>query len=221
MQKLYLIFGFALMGVLFVACQKDEPVVEEIAVDEMESTNRNWTNPYHFDYTDCIDDGGCPCRLVNLNYSNAEIDMCTEWGHYHFDPTWTYGQGLNLVGLMSDFDRTPTSGPQGCFIPMNDCDPAYAGGPGQLHELVSPYAWNPHPDFPGSYYFPYHGVIPFCFFPEGYIRLCNPDPVNPVEWHLVCELDTNPDFWETFLIAPGACKLFYVGSNCSVVECEE
>ncbi len=79
---MYLVFVFALMGVLFFACQKDEPVVESIQDSELESTNRTpWADPYIFDFTDCLDDGGCPCRLINLNASGTEIDMCTEWGH--------------------------------------------------------------------------------------------------------------------------------------------
>ena len=222
MKNLYLLFGFALMGVLFFACQKDESVVEEIQGIELESTERSpWADPYIFDFTDCIDDGGCPCRLINLNQSGSGasiVDVCMEQWHYLWDASWTYGQGLNLHGINSLFNRNPGGGWSTCNIPMNNCDPSYAGGPGMLFELYSSDTWNPGSSDAEHPYFAYEGVIPFCFIPQGYISICNP-LATIAEWHLVCELDTDPSMWETFFIAPNTCRLFYVGSNCSVEEC--
>jgi len=70
MKNLYLLFGFAFMGVLFFACQKDEPVVEEIAVNdtEMLSVERSFVNiccENNFSICGpCTGDGACCCRVV-------------------------------------------------------------------------------------------------------------------------------------------------------------
>ena len=65
MKNLYLLFGFALMGVLFFACQKDEPVVEEIAVEgnEMVSVERSCGQDPLDCLTTCISEGMCCCTI--------------------------------------------------------------------------------------------------------------------------------------------------------------
>ncbi len=65
MKKLYLLFGFALMGVLFFACQKYEPVVEEEAVDsnEMLSVERSCGQDSTACVTTCISYNMCCCTI--------------------------------------------------------------------------------------------------------------------------------------------------------------
>ena len=208
MKKLYLLFGFALMGVLFVACQKDEPVVEEIPVDsnEMVSVERTDCSP-------CVTPGNCCCRLINLNQTGRQIDLCPQ--NYISPPPQP---GLNLYNWTRY--SWPTSSLFPCQIRMNDCDPTFAGDVVIGWHLETIDGWSPLTDAADHFYFPHHNTISFCHAPAGYIRVCNPEP-NPAEWHLVCGLDVHPYQWETFFLLPSECRLFRVDSNCDVEECEE
>ena len=91
-----------------------------------------------------------------------------------------------------------------------------------LGELHTTDTYDPRTDAADHYFFPHNTTISFCFIPEGYIKICNPE-IFVAEWHLVCELDVHPNsnYWQTFFIPSGQCKIFYVGSDCSVQECEE
>ena len=212
MKKLLLLpFTLLIMGVLFFGCEKENEVLNSGESDTY-AVERNWQD---FDFTNCIGDGGCPCRLINISSSGREIDLCPE-NYLEPQPHWSVGQGLDL----ENWKRVPGDPTYDCFIPGNDCDLTYTGEYVTGYWLHTTDSWDPLTDDADHYHFPHHGVIQFCFLKEGYIRVCNPEPNNS-EWHLVCEGDAHPDQYVTFQLLPGQCKLFWVDSSCSVEECQE
>ena len=84
MKTLYLLFGFALMGVLFFACQKDEPVVEEVAVNETEmlSVERSYVKICcEADPAICVpcdNDGACCCHII-FSFAGSATDYLSKY----------------------------------------------------------------------------------------------------------------------------------------------
>ena len=200
MKKLYLLFGFALMGVLFFACQKDEPVVEEIAVDSNEMLSVERT----INCSPCLDAGGCCCRLISTqgegNYHDAQL--CFLNAIFEIDnPYGSFSQGT-----------IPTFG---CTIPSTNCN----------QDTVSTFYYNiyfpndlpknPVPDSTGLNPLYAHGFFAgFCSAPNNLFQVCNPEP-DPISMAFSCELDSN---WEEFVLQPGECIIFRI-QGCSMTVC--
>ncbi len=197
MKKLYLLFGFALMGVLFFACQKDEPVVDEIAVDSNEMVSVERT----IDYLPCFLQGNCPCIVMSA--------MPHSFAHR----AYTCMSGLNPLGssaslLMLDVNGVYHPSPFPCNFPLGVCDeegiPPSAIGHVLQFDNLSGYNYN---DF-------YH----FCMTPDNIAQVCNNNPFF-IEMHLMCNPDAPNHQMATFTLAPGACKIFRITSDCHIEEC--
>ena len=97
------------MGVLFFACQKDERVVEEIAVDdtEMLSVERSCGDDASFcDF--CATAGQCCCFIEWMYFT--ETDTFTHPSNYQFLPFPSFCAAMDIDSMAAD-----------CFIPI-PCD---------------------------------------------------------------------------------------------------
>ena len=110
MKNLYLLFGFALMGVLFFACENERPIVEEIAVDsnEMLSVERTVIS-----YAECIDSclikyQMCCCTIEWLYYDRINEEYFSHPGYYQFWETPEFCVAQDICETMADCFITHT-----------------------------------------------------------------------------------------------------------------
>ena len=205
MKNLYLLFGFALMGVLFFACQKDVPVVEEIAVESNEMVSVERT----IDYLPCFREGNCPCIIMS--------NMDPLFGHNAF----TCMTGLNPInGNLNNYMQPAIGGnpplPFPCQLPLGTC--------GETNPDVL------NSDF--GFTLPFHNIGGFnfgdfyhyCMTPNNIVRVCNPHPF-PIDMHLMCNPDAPNNQMATFTLAPwndpqgGNCKAFRITNFCHIEVC--
>ncbi|TVQ44744.1 MAG: hypothetical protein EA362_09625, partial [Saprospirales bacterium] len=198
------VFVFALMGVLFFACQKDERVVEQSLVDstEMGSVERS------IDYLPCFQQGNCPCIIM------SNMDPFPHWAT-------TCMTGLNLLyNSVSNYMQPAIGGlppsPLACTLPNPTCgetDPDILNSDFgfflQFHNI-------------GGYN--YGDFYHFCMTPDNIARVCNPHPF-PIDMHLMCNPDAPNHQMATFTLAPvndlqgRDCKAFRITNQCHIEDC--
>ena len=198
MKKLYLLFGFALMGVLFFACQKDEPVVEQSALDTSEVVSVERT----INYLPCFEQGNCPCIIMSV--------MPPSFAHR----AYTCMSGLNPVGgsaisLMQDANGVYNSPQFLCNFPLGVCDEEGLPPPAIGHVL----------QFDNIGGFNYGDFYHFCMTPDNIAMVCNPYSF-PIEMHLMCNPDAPNHQMVTFTLAGGQCKYFRITNHCHIEECD-
>jgi len=196
MKKLYLVFVFVLMGVLFFACQKDEPVVEQSLVDSTEMLSVERT----IDYLPCFQQGNCPCIIMS--------NMDPSFGHNAF----TCITGLNLLPngyYMQDANGVHNVIPYICQLPLGTCD-----WEGQLP--ISRAHMLPFHNQGG---FNYGDFYHFCISPNNIVQVCNPH-LYPIEMHLMCNPDAPNHQMATFTLAGGECKNFRISGHCHIHDCD-
>ncbi len=174
MKKLNLVFVFALMGVLFFACQKDERVVDEIAGDsnEMLSVERSGIT-----YAECQDSclikyRMCCCTIEWLYYDSWEEEYFEHPSYYQFWPMPEFCAAEDITETEAD-----------CFITHTVYDEV-------LEECVTFTTWNSTLDYFNP---PYWGfALPTtprptykCVAPNTAMSIKNPFNGNPfIEIHV-------------------------------------
>ena len=200
MKKLYLLFGFALMGLLFFACQKDEPVVEQIAINSTEMLSVERT----VDCSPCINMGGCCCRLIsNQGYGNDhEAELCFANTIIELQQAGGSMSGGNL--------------PNFCTIDSSSCNPQDISG--WSYTMTFPNDVEENPSVPDSLnpYFGHGWYALFCSPSGNLFKVCNPEPFS-ISMVFNCELDVQ-GAWQPFTLAPFECKTFRI-QNCEMIEC--
>ena len=205
MKKLTLFFGFALMGLMFFACQKDEPVQEQSTVDTSEVVSVERT----INYLPCFEQGNCPCIIMS--------NMDPLFGHNAF----TCMTGLNLLySSVSNYMQPAIGGPVPlpfpCQLPLGTC--------GEIDPDIL------NSDF--GFALPFHNIGGFnygdfyhyCMTPDNIVRVCNPHSF-PIEMHLMCNPDAPNHQMATFTLAPvndlqgRDCKSFRITNHCHIEEC--
>ncbi|TVQ42396.1 MAG: hypothetical protein EA362_13340, partial [Saprospirales bacterium] len=147
------------MGVLFFACQKEEPVVEQSLVDgtEMLSVER------YVDCSPCINQGGCCCRLIsNQGYPNDH------WAELCFANTIIdMGGGMNPTGSL----------PNLCNIDSSSCNPQDVSAWSYTMLFPNDVEEHPVPDTTGlNPYFGHGWYALFCSPSGNLFKVCNPEP---------------------------------------------
>lgn len=133
MKKTLLFFGFALLGVLFFSCDKDQVQLEEDYLDSIEMVSSERSS--------CGDDAGycqeycaisnlCCCSIEWLYFT--ENDTFTQPSEYQFLPFPSFCAAM-------DVDSTVAN----CFIPI-PCDSVVWLS---IEDVFCPpfYPWSPHP----------------------------------------------------------------------------
>jgi len=200
MKKLLLLpFTLLIMGVLFFGCEKDQVQFEESYLDstKMVSSERS---------IDCLQCGGCCCRLISLQgLGNAHRAQLCYLNTIYDIPNPYPPHSMGAPSFNS------------CTIPATNCNPQPIVV-NSYDNIVFPNDLEPHPDAEYNPYFPHGYFAGFCSQPNNLFQVCNPHNYV-IEMVFNCEFDVQ-NAWIVFELQPFECKVFRI-QDCAMTECDE